>query len=289
MKQLLLVLTLLSGASAVHAQSHKTIPIFWQITKAGTKDTSYLLGTYHLASADRIAKLKPVQKAFDRAKVVVGEMIFDEASITAIIPHVMAKHSLRELLSDSDFHYVDSALTILIGEDWQVMQTFKPIVAYITLSMSDALGPDTTNTMDFASAMDIYFQTEAKQTHKKLVGLETAEQQAAILFDSIPEERQADGLLEYLRTREQEDSSAEQLEQNYYNGVVEEDVLADGIEKLERNVLLDDRNQRWLTQLPKLLKQRAFIAVGAGHLGGPMGLVEGLKKMGYTLSPLKLR
>ena len=31
----------------------------------------------------------------------------------------------------------------------------------------------------------------------------------------------------------------------------------------------------------------AFIAVGAGHLGGQEGVIELLKKEGYTVTPVK--
>jgi len=35
-------------------------------------------------------------------------------------------------------------------------------------------------------------------------------------------------------------------------------------------------------------QKTAFIAVGAGHLGGPEGVIRLLQKEGYTLTPVKL-
>jgi uncharacterized protein YbaP (TraB family) len=290
MKILLSLVALCFAANLTFAQTapRTTIPIFWQITKPGSRDTSYLLGTYHLASADRVAKLPRVMRAFRKSKIVVGEMLMDGASVTSVLPHVMATRPLRQLLSDSEYHFLDSAMQSAIGPEWQMAQALKPIAIYVMLSMQDAATEDTSSTMDFSSAMDLYFQTEGRAQHKKVFGLETAEEQAAILFDSIPEPRQAQGLLEYMHNRDTEDSSARQLEEDYYNGVVAEDLVLEGMEKTERGVLLDHRNARWLAVLPKYVKQHAFIAVGAGHLGGALGLVEGLKKMGYTLKPLGL-
>ena len=51
--------------------------------------------------------------------------------------------------------------------------------------------------------------------------------------------------------------------------------------------LLDDRNKNWVGQLKNILKEKnIFIAVGAGHLVGKNGLIELLKKEGYTVKPL---
>jgi uncharacterized protein YbaP (TraB family) len=278
-----------STAQPFAAQPHKTIPIFWQITKPGTRDTSYLLGTYHLASSGHVKKMTRVMKAFNRSKLVVGEMVFDESSITSVLPHMMSTKPMQELMADSDYHFLDSVLTNDLGSGWQLAKGFKPIAVYVMLSMADAAGEDEESTTDYTSAMDLYFQTEAKRLHKKLLGLETAEEQASILFDSIPEDRQVQGLIQYIRQRSEQDSSSQMLEDDYYSGQVEEDLVLEGMEKAERSVLLDDRNQRWLAVLPKYIDQHAFIAVGAGHLGGPLGLIDGLRKRGYMLNPLELR
>ena len=53
-------------------------------------------------------------------------------------------------------------------------------------------------------------------------------------------------------------------------------------------VLLGNRNRNWVHQLKIIMKkQSVLVAVGAGHLPGKDGLVELLRKQGYTLEPLK--
>jgi len=37
-----------------------------------------------------------------------------------------------------------------------------------------------------------------------------------------------------------------------------------------------------------IANKRCFIAVGAGHLGGPNGVIRLLEKEGYTLTPVEL-
>jgi uncharacterized protein YbaP (TraB family) len=51
--------------------------------------------------------------------------------------------------------------------------------------------------------------------------------------------------------------------------------------------MLTKRNQNWMLQLKALLLEQAlFIAVGAGHLPGAEGLIELLRKEGFTVEPI---
>ena len=53
-------------------------------------------------------------------------------------------------------------------------------------------------------------------------------------------------------------------------------------------ILLDNRNRNWVEQLSKIMpKTSVFVAVGAGHLPGEMGVIELLRKAGYTVRPLQ--
>ena len=50
--------------------------------------------------------------------------------------------------------------------------------------------------------------------------------------------------------------------------------------------MTQERNEIWLPVLSESLsKQNTFIAVGAGHLFGPHGLVELLRNSGFNVEP----
>ncbi len=50
-------------------------------------------------------------------------------------------------------------------------------------------------------------------------------------------------------------------------------------------ILVVNRNKRWAKKIPKLIReQNAFIAVGAGHLPGEMGIIELLKDQGFAVN-----
>jgi uncharacterized protein YbaP (TraB family) len=58
--------------------------------------------------------------------------------------------------------------------------------------------------------------------------------------------------------------------------------------KDHQDLFLTKRNQNWVKALPELMNQTSsLIAVGAGHLGGPQGLIALLKSKGYQVVPVK--
>jgi uncharacterized protein YbaP (TraB family) len=53
-------------------------------------------------------------------------------------------------------------------------------------------------------------------------------------------------------------------------------------------ILVDERNENWIDDIEYLIeKDRTFIAVGMGHLGGQNGILNKLKEKGYELKPIR--
>ena len=56
----------------------------------------------------------------------------------------------------------------------------------------------------------------------------------------------------------------------------------------EEEALIYKRNKAWAEKLPAIMKTApTFVAVGALHLAGDKGLLNLLKKQGYTVEPVK--
>lgn len=158
--------------------------------------------------------------------------------------------------------------------------------------------------------MDRYLQKYSYTHQKKVVGLdELAGCNTSVLSQSgktLKEE--ADSLMsfitkydsaDYVKSIEEQTAGLRQAyrEQNIFKVYEEKgkqlqklndlnpgDSLA--LEKLMKG-LLTDRNYNWMKVIPGIIKEKsAFIAVGAVHLGGEEGLINLLKKEGYTVEPI---
>jgi hypothetical protein len=138
--------------------------------------------------------------------------------------------------------------------------------------------------------MEIMKVAKEKANPKPINGLETAAFQAG-LFDSIPYAKQAKELVDYIDSADYNKQETRRLADLY----TKQDL--DGIQALSdkddpgmdeyMDLLLYGRNRKWAGELDSLLPAKSLlIAVGAAHLPGKQGVIELLRKEGYTVDPV---
>jgi uncharacterized protein YbaP (TraB family) len=55
-----------------------------------------------------------------------------------------------------------------------------------------------------------------------------------------------------------------------------------------QDLLLNNRNHNWVEKLKTIMpKSSVVVAVGAGHLPGEQGVINLLRKAGYTVTPVE--
>jgi uncharacterized protein YbaP (TraB family) len=130
-----------------------------------------------------------------------------------------------------------------------------------------------------------------KNAKKEILGLETIEQQLNA-FSSISYKEQATMLLKYLDSMADTKNATKELVKAYKSQNL--DTIANLMLKSEpemekhMDVLLLNRNKNWIVQFKKIFAEKSIIAaVGAGHLVGESGVLNLLRKEGYTVSPVK--
>lgn len=270
--------------------------IFYKITGNGLAKPSYLFGTHHLAPLS-VADSLGVEDIIASVDMVVGEIDMTQDKMAMAMqmqPHMVAP--------------ADSTLSKVFGKE--KMDLYSPIfskyapMSGMTLNMLDPMKPMVVNAMVMmgmiqkmmpnfkeGDQLDTYFQQIAQKRGRIIVPLETAEQQAIILYDSTPIAEQAESLSEIFENPEEAMENARILNNAYAKGDLDamyklsksEDVNPEFFDKL-----LFKRNAEWMKKLPSIInKGSAFIGVGALHLAGEKGLIEELRKLGYTVTPVK--
>lgn len=289
MKIKLLLIAFLGFSITLSAQTKKaTNSLLWEISGNGLKKPSYLFGTHHLIGAKFADTMKVLQEKFKSTDAVVGEIVMDSTTQTKMAPFlVMKNNTLDSLLTTSEYKEVEDYFkSKQPGFELKQLNNFKPAMIAIMMMLFES--PDMLK--DIGEGMDDSFQKYAKKNRKSLYGLETAEYQGALLFDSDLQ-KQKKALLKSIREVDKSKQKMEELK-TYY---ITQDI--DKLTELFKNQdeeskdfmteLLKNRNKRWLDQLPALMqKQSLFIAVGAGHLLGAEGLIKGLQVKGYILKPV---
>lgn len=268
--------------------------ILWEVSGNGLAKPSYLFGTFHLMGNLYADSLTNVMDKLSQSEMVVGEMIIDSAMVMKMTPAMQLNGTtLTKLLTPEDFTRASDWVKELSGYDLKMFNTLNPMSVHLLIVsfMQKKYYP-----MDPAKdiPMDVYFQNFANKNGKKLVGLESLEDQIHALFGQFTYERQAEILADFVSNKDKAYQEIVVMNKLYRQQNLEEleklMTSSASYDTVESEVMLDNRNKNWMKQLPDLFQNnKAFVAVGAMHLAGKNGLVNLLRSNGYSVRPLKVK
>jgi len=262
----------------------------WKVK--GDHNTIYLLGSVHVLSKHAYPLKPALERAFDDANQVVFEIDLtrftpesfrQEFKRTALYP---SGQSLSKKLSPGTIELLRSVLPDY-GLTLDKVERFKPWFLAEWLSsralemagFSDRLG------------VDFYFYHKAKAAGKPVLGLETLRDQAQI-FDSFNDEENELYLVSTISGLPAYAVMVRRLVDAWKDGDVK---LLDQLLNQDKrsdptthDVLFSKRNSKWMPEIERFAHESGnyLIIVGAGHLVGDDGVVEQLKRAGYSVQQL---
>lgn len=256
----------------------------WKIEGDNIK-TSYLFGTIHMIPKKDFTIKDKVQKAFESSDKVVLEIDMDDPNYKVDFMKLSMLNegeSLKTYMSDDEFKILDTYLKEKTGVGVNNFNTFKPMMLMSVLTMT-AIGGGPLESYEMSII------NMAKSANKEVSGLENIADQINA-FDEDSYEEQIDTLVEMVDNGDSEELYSQLLQ--YYlaedvDGMYDfmDDYMNDDIEGMKR--FLDDRNNKWIPKMEAYSKDNAvFYAVGGAHLGGDQGVINLLKKAGYTVTPI---
>jgi uncharacterized protein YbaP (TraB family) len=167
-----------------------------------------------------------------------------------------------------------------------ILNGMEPIIVSSVLD-EYSMGITKSDTSNMAEAMDFYFYKKAKNAKKKVIGIETVDEQINALH-SLNYQEQAELLIQSIQDiKRGPQSSNVDLMQFYLAQNL--DSLLDMSDDNEMppklyKAMITDRNIRMADRMAVFIhKQPTFIAVGAMHLPGDGGVIALLRKKGYTV------
>jgi uncharacterized protein YbaP (TraB family) len=262
--------------------------LLWKIEGPGIKKGSYLFGTMHLIEKEHFYFPPKLTKIVEKSEALVMEL--------PGLPNQMEAMKYVTLKEGSFFDFFNEEQTdsILVWAKEKMgmneesfratMSKMKPFVVVQMATQMQFIGK--------TESYEITLDKLAKEKGLKIFGLETVAEQMSF-FDKLTPQQQTrmvmngleDGVEAIELTRKMQVLYKGQHVDSLFMMIQQEGgVLAD-----EQSSFLDQRNEKWIPQIIDLAaKQKVFIAVGAGHLGGPNGVIRLLQKQGYTVTPVKL-
>ena len=287
MRQLILFSVCLLSLTA-QAQS-----LLWQISGNGLAKPSYLFGTYHILRDSYLKGDSLTRTHFERAEGVVVEMVFDSTERSKVVQHsTMIDNNLIRLIAPNDYKLVADEFNAVMGQELSFYNQIKPVIIATALSAAYARRESDTLRHFTGQPIDLFFVRQTQAAKKPLIGLETLEEQLKLLYDRQPVEEQADQLVQLVKHHyESKTTNGPGLTDLYLKANL--DGMWDLFQRESNSptdlyTLVEDRNVRWMSQLRTIMATRStFIAVGAGHLPGPNGLLKLLREAGYTVQAVR--
>ena len=283
MKKILLSLLAVFATQAEAQNLEKSL--LWKISGNGIKEASYLYGTIHI-TCDATLPQKAIN-ALEATNQLYLELDMDDPSLQqSMMQGMMMKDgkTMASLVSAEDFKIVDAFLVKQLGFSAQMLNTFKPfmISAMLYPKMIDCEMQSVEQKL-----MDV-----TKEQKEEVFGLESVAEQMKV-FDAIPYDIQMKELVKTAKTDLEKDKKEMELFMEIYKS---EDINAmykatqeseNEITSKFEEILLSNRNKNWIPIIEKVAKEKAtFFGVGAGHLGGEMGVIQLLQKKGYKVEAI---
>ena len=259
----------------------------WKIYDNGLTDTSYLYGTMHVQDSRVFQFKNGIQEAFNRCEIFALELNMDSVNTFQLMDELIMEppNRLDSLLTNKEYEMVSQYFKDTLGIGLMIFNKMQPIYTSQLISFEKLK-------KDQDVALDIYFFNEAKKQNKTTVGLEFMEEQLNA-FKSIPYDVQAKELFKAVENAYKgEGQEIDELIEYYLNEDLDKlleltlnsQFMDEEINIIFKQVFLIDRNHKMAERSIKYMKSGpTFIAVGAAHLPGKEGVIENLRKKGYTV------
>lgn len=286
--------------------------LLWKVTNG--KNTLYLLGTVHVDRSNVYPFHKSLRAALASAQTVIFELDFNDqeglAEFAAMQTYsdgtTLKDHISPELYASTVQVFAD------LGMSEEAVAAYKPWALANSL-LSLATQDETTTGAPMA--IDLYLNSAAVNAGKQIDAVETYAFQGSIFDTLSPEYQEAylagyvnsaliDDTLEMTEEQKKELQEAMEYQEKQMDAMMETwkagdaaafEEIFDKAAVLEstdelNSRLFTDRDPNMIEYAAKLLEREGentfFLAVGAGHMVDPGGIVGGLRALGYTVEEL---
>ena len=312
-KKLLIILMLFIGLFTITACGSKKekekeviTPLLYEVTKEGSSNKMYILGTMHIGNLKNTEFAEYVTKAFNESHYVAAEtdnedseseedyieqinrMIYPENDSIKNHMSLESYNKLMEFVDENglmdDFGFNNDIIKL----EYYARMLIQVVIEKTNLTTDDGI--------------DNYFINKAKKEGKTFMEVESSDSQEDVLA-SLPDKYYERQIIEAIDDMDTQVKEAESLFETWKKGNEEEIWKDDGStikeedkskyseeeikiaeefdEKIlySRNITITDKFEEFFNN-----NYDMFFTVGQDHVVGPKGIVSYLRQRGYTVT-----
>lgn len=258
--------------------------LLWQIDHPAIDRPSFLFGTMHVRDQQAFSYLDTVYSKLQQCEALAAEYDLSHQPVPDLtsVMRLPAGNILSDFFRPAQYEKLRRILLKAFRVDIRYFQHFTPLLV-INLITEQLLQQDQ------PQALDLQLWQYAGETGKIRMGIETLEEQLAVL-QQIPLDHQVKLLRNLGRnvsrfrqsvtasTDLYQDADPHQLYRTVRRSTY-------GL----RQLLLFRRNHIMAERIAVLVQQQPTLcAIGAGHLAGKEGVIRLLKLQGFRLTPVQI-
>jgi len=286
MKKIIYIFFLLSPFF-LNAQDNSNIPLkkalLWEISGNNLTKPSYLFGTMHIMPANEFFFPKKTFEKLENCETLALEVDINiplkeqvKLAQSVLLP---SKKTVKNYLSEKEYKEFKFFLLDSLDLDkkkYKKYIRFKPFYIY-SLLLAEKLGK--------VKSYEKELNKKAKRKGLSTIGLESIDFQMS-LVDKIPIKEQAlsiiganltDDFYKMMKIYKKQD----------LNVLFQMSTEDPDFKEMESSFLIK-RNNKWIPIIEKQIKKEpTFIAVGAAHIAGSLGIINQLRTKGYKVEPVK--
>lgn len=278
-----ITLIAIAAMTFTKAQAQKPLEnsLLWEISGNGLKQSSYLYGTYHLLCPDDFLMKEKSIKAFKKSSQLILEVnMSDTAEMNSMQRKILAAENISNLLTKDEQQRLDTALKKYYSLSYKQVESISPMMLSLLIIQK---GIKCTN----VKSPELEFIKWAGEQNKSVGQLETSVAQLdfldkafspAMLVEQIEQTplymQISDNLLKNYKAE-----NLLELQKSFTNPVY--------MSEEATKWLLTIRNNNWVKKMPEIMQEKStFFAVGAAHLIGEEGVIQLLRKQGFTVNAI---
>ncbi|WP_340063621.1 TraB/GumN family protein [Ascidiimonas aurantiaca] len=288
----LIVASLLSPLFAT-AQNRSTTDsdsfttVLFKITTSDHDNISYLFGTHHAFGRSFFDSLTKANQALKSCDLLIKENLnIPGKTAEDIINKRTNKTRWSKYLAEKDLTFIKN---LFAGSPTDYEKMSPPeMYAFLNRHFKQQVCLNK-NTSDTSLSLDDYISVKAAEQNIELYGLEMTEEQIELINEDVKgmprrsHKRRLANIIDKIRTE-----NSNYCEETHWYSNMQIDFKFN--EPCRNSLMLTNRNHKWMSSIKeKLESNNCFIAVGLSHLMYECGLINQLKKLGYTITPIEVK
>lgn len=269
--------------------------LLWQISGNRLKEPSFLFGTHPLIPASYLDSIPGIYKAFNSSKTVVSELMLNTIDASSHMQNSVILpdgKTLFDIYNAEEIELLNEQLKRVLRLELRDLGMLQPhvILQFYKTEISKRAANTTSDLFT-----DSYFQLIANSKNKKIVGLQSGNEDWNNSQQTSEIDNQARLLFDILAKSNKLEDEIRKLHSIYLSGNLDSLTIFDfnttnTLTNNNTDTQLNSirQNTEWVSILPELMHDKScFIAVSATHLPGSNGLIQLLRTAGYKIQPVK--